>query len=155
MSTEQNKATVRRWFGEIVNGHTPLPILMQTLEETFAPAFVDHDGPDPQHGREALKRALPGLLQACPDAHLIIEHLIGEDDMVAVRLRGQATHTGRVGSIAPTGKRIEWTENEILRFGDGRIVESWGEGTLDQALEEIGLTFAGAGRGAPADQVSD
>jgi hypothetical protein len=29
---------------------------------------------------------------------------------------------------APTGKRIAWTENEIVRFEGGWIVESWGKG---------------------------
>jgi predicted ester cyclase len=49
--------------------------------------------------------------------------------------------------IAPTGKHISWTENEIFRFEGGRIVESWGEGGLDEALAEIGLGFrSGQGR---------
>ena len=145
MSVEQNKATVRHWFGEMVKGTTELPALLAALDETFAPEFVDHDGPDPQHGREALKRALPGLLTALPDAHFIIEHLIGEGELVAVRLRGEATHTGKVMSIVPTGKHITWTENELVRFEHGRIVESWGEGTVDQALAAIGLAFKGHG----------
>jgi predicted ester cyclase len=143
MSIEDNKATVRRWFGEMVNGNTELPVLMAALEATFAPDFVDHDGPDPQHGRDALKRALPVLLQACPDAHLTIEQILGEDDLVAVRLRGEATHSGAVMGIPPSGKHITWTENELVRFDQGRIIESWGEGTLDEALAEIGLAFKG------------
>jgi len=145
MSTEANKAKVRRWFGEMVNGRTDIATLMAALGETFAPEFVDHDGPDPRNGREALKRALPGLLKALPDAHFIVEQLIGEGELVAVRLRGQATHTGEVMRIVPTGKHITWTENELVRFENGRIVESWGEGTLDQALAEIGLAFEGHG----------
>lgn len=43
--------------------------------------------------------------------------------------------------ITPTGERISWRENEIFRFEDGRIVESWGEGGLDDALAEIGFGF--------------
>ena len=90
MSIEDNKAAVRRWFGEIVNGDRELHVLMAALEATFAPAFVDHDGPDPRHGRDGLKRALPVLLQACPDAHLSIEQILGEGDLVAVCLRGES-----------------------------------------------------------------
>ncbi len=125
----------------MVNGQTDLAVLLVALDETFAPDFVDHDGPDPRNGREALRRALPLLLQALPDAHLTIEHLIAEGEMIAVRLRGQATHTGTVLNIAPTGRQIIWTENEIFRVVDERIVESWGEGGLGDALAGIGLAF--------------
>lgn len=144
MSVETNKAVLRRWFTEIVNGQTPPDVLMAAIDEYIAPDFVDHDGPDPQHGREALRRALPVLLKALPDASFTVEQLIGEGDLVAVRLRGQATHTSEVAGIAPTGKHITWTENEIFRLVDGRAVESWGEGSLDEALAEIGFAFKGS-----------
>ena len=65
MSIDTHKALVRRWFGEIVNGQTDPATLLAALDATFAPEFVDHDGPDPQHGRAALQRALPLLLTAC------------------------------------------------------------------------------------------
>ncbi|MBA3869476.1 MAG: ester cyclase [Anaerolineae bacterium] len=141
MSVEVNKEVVRKWFGQIVNGQTDIHTLFTVLEATFAPEFVDHDGPDPKNGRQVLKRTLPGLLNACPDAHFTIEQLIGEGDMVAVRLRGEATRRGEIGGAMPIGKHITWSENELMRFDNGRIVESWGEGTLDQALAEIGLSF--------------
>lgn len=147
MSVEINKALVRHWFGEMVSGRTDPAVLMAALDATMAPDFVDHDGPTGEtaagNGRGALRRALPVLLKALPDARFIVEHLIGEDEFVAVRLRGHATHTGEVMGIAPTGKQITWTENEMYRLADGRIVESWGEGGLDAALAEIGLTFIG------------
>ena len=34
---------------------------------------------------------------------------------------------------------MDWTENEILRLRDGQIVESWGEGSLEDALASIGF----------------
>ena len=144
MSVESNKALVRRWFEEIMNGRTDPAVFLAALDETIAPDFVDWDGPDPTNGREAMRRAVPALLKALPDASFMVEQLLGEGDLVAVRLRGQATHTGEVMGIAPTGKRISWTENEIFRIADGRIVESWGEGGLEEALAEIGFAFKGS-----------
>ncbi len=144
MSVESNKELVRHWFEEIVNGRTDPAVFMSALEETISPDFVDHDGPDPQHGQEAMRRAVPVLLKALPDASFTVEKLIGENDLVAVRVRGQATHTAEVLGIAPTGKHITWTENEIFRIEDGRIVESWGEGGLEEALAEIGFAFKGS-----------
>lgn len=61
-----------------------------------------------------------------------------------------AANWGSVGFLGPTtvapgywdravGQRIEWTESEIYRFDRGLIVESWGEGSLDEALTSVGL----------------
>jgi predicted ester cyclase len=144
MSVASNKELVQHWFVEIVNGHTAPETFQQALDATFAPHFIDYDGPNPSMGRETLRHTIPLLLQALPDAYFTVEHLISEGDLVAVRLRGQATHTGSVLGNAPTGKRITWTENEIYRLAGGQIVESWGEGGLEEALAEIGLSFRGA-----------
>lgn len=144
MSVESNKAHVRRWFEEIINGRTAPDVFMAALDEMIAPDFVDWDGPDPMNGREAIRRSVPVLLKALPDAFLTVEQLIGEGDFVAVRVRGQATHTGEVMGIVPTGKRISWTENEIFRLVNGQIAESWGEGGLEEALAEIGFAFKGS-----------
>ncbi|HLH73427.1 MAG TPA: ester cyclase [Chloroflexota bacterium] len=141
MEREQNKEIIRHWFEEIVNGKIDRATLLAEMDTVIAPSFVDHDGPDPVHGRAALERALSALLTALPDARLKVEQLIGEGDLVAVRVRGEATHTGEAMGIPPTGKRIAWTENEIFRLDNGRIVESWGEGSLDEALGQIGFAF--------------
>jgi predicted ester cyclase len=137
----RNKEVIRRWFTDAVRGGVDEQALKTALEETIDPGFVDHDGPDPAHGRDALARALPGLLRALPDLRFSIECLMGEGDYVALRLRGEATHTGEFRGRAPTGQRLTWTENEIYRFAGGRAVESWGEGTLGAALAQAGLAF--------------
>jgi predicted ester cyclase len=147
MSVKENKETIRRWFTETIRGGTDEQTLKSAAEKTISPCFVDHDGPDPEHGYEVILRVLPGFLRAFPDLSITVEQLIGEGDMVAVRLRGEATHTGEAMGRVPTGKHITWTENEIFHFEDGRVVESWGEGSLDEALAEVSLGFrAGPGR---------
>lgn len=146
MTVEENKTRIRHWYGEVL-GRADVKTMLKVIDETFSPDFVDHDGPDPKNSREALKRVLPGLLKSVPDVRFTIEQLFGEGDLVAMRVRGEATHTVEVTGIKPTGKRIAWTENEIFRFGrNGQVVESWGEGTLEEALAEIGLKFGAGGR---------
>jgi predicted ester cyclase len=141
MSVEENKATVRRFFTEVARGGIPPETLRSEIERTIAPDYVDHDSHDPENGREVLLRALPELFRALPDLRFTVEQLIGEGDMVAVRLRGEATHTGEGMGTGPTGKRITWTENELFRLKNGQMVESWGEGDTDAALAGIGLGF--------------
>lgn len=141
MTVAENKEKIRFWFEETLRGGVSAERLREVGERIISPDFVDHDGPDPEHGWDAMIRAVPGLLRVLPDCRFTVEQIIGEGDLVAVRVRGEATHTGEGMGIAPTGKHISWTENEIFRFADGRVVESWGEGGLDEALAVIGLGF--------------
>jgi pimeloyl-ACP methyl ester carboxylesterase len=65
-------------------------------------------------------------------------------DRVRDRLARQRTLVlvdgpGHGGSSGRTAAR-----RDAFRFRDGRIVESWGEGSLDQALAEIGFRPAGS-----------
>lgn len=139
MSVEENKEKVRHWFTEVVNGKTDLDTFYAELDATISRKFVDHDMPNSEQGYANLKSLLPGIFHAAPDVHFTVLQLIGEADYVAVRVQGEATHTGEFMGKPATGKKITWTENEIYRFEDGKIVESWGEGTLEDALASIGI----------------
>jgi predicted dehydrogenase/predicted ester cyclase len=103
MSVEQNKETVRRWFTEIVRGGVDRATFQKVADQVFAPDFLDHDGPDPEHSKQALVRTVPALLQALPDARFSVELLLGEGEYVAVRVHGEATHTGEaMGRTMPS-----------------------------------------------------
>lgn len=56
--------------------------------------------------------------------------MIAEGDKVVVRQTVRATHAGEypfweLKGIAPIGKQLEWTEVQILRVADGRILDGW------------------------------
>jgi len=141
ITSADSKKKVRFWFEETVRGGTSAERLCEVGEKIISPSFVDHHDPDPEHRRDAFMPAVSGLLRAPPDARFTVEKLIGGGDLVAVGVRGEGTHTGEVMGIAHTGKRISLTESENFRFVDGRIIEGWGEGGLDEALAEIGFGF--------------
>jgi len=44
---------------------------------------------------------------------------------VCIRIKGTATHKGEYRGLAPTGKKITWEANTILRITDGKIAEMW------------------------------
>ena len=64
-----------------------------------------------------------------PDLRATIDELIGEGDIVAVRVTLHATQTnpidwiGGFGIIAPTGKPFDLKEYQFWRVVDGKIVE--------------------------------
>ena len=47
---------------------------------------------------------------------------IEDGDMLAIRGRGEGTHTGRFLGLEPTGRRVSWEFADLYRLGaDGRI----------------------------------
>ncbi|MGI8945202.1 MAG: ester cyclase [Thermoleophilaceae bacterium] len=102
--------------------------------ESFAEDAVDHDpAPDQGPGRQGFKEFFEALTSAFPDAHIAAEHLVADDDNVAVAYTLTGTHEGDFNGIAPTGRKIEIRGLQIGRFEDGRIVERWG------SSDELGI----------------
>jgi predicted ester cyclase len=117
--SEANKAVVRRF-----------------VEETF----IQHDSSniDELVSNESLKQIAPATVAAFPDMEMTIEHLIGEDDIVAVRISANATHLGDFRGISPTGKHWEATASAWYEVKDGKISDFWVNWDWLAIMEAIG-----------------
>jgi predicted ester cyclase len=60
---------------------------------------------------------------AFPDLHGTIEQIFAFGDWVAARVTWTGTNTGEFMGNPPTGKTISFSELEIVRCQDGRIVD--------------------------------
>lgn len=127
MSTEENKAIVRRWSAELFNqGH------LEVADEIVAPTYRRHDPGDPfvVEGPEDLKHLVSMLRAHVPDLHISVEDVIAEGDKVVTRYTGAQ---GKVSGI------------QIFRLVDGKIVESWANRDELGALRQRGvISFNGA-----------
>jgi steroid delta-isomerase-like uncharacterized protein len=134
MSTEENKALVRRWFAETDKGNLTI------IDELCAPDYVDHSPPLPNmpEGSEGVRQANMALATAFPDTVHIIEDQIAEGDKVVTRLRGRATFTGECLGIPPNGKVVEITGIAIHRIANGKLVEHWANADLLGLLQQMG-----------------
>jgi predicted ester cyclase len=74
---------------------------------------------------------------AFPDVVVREEDLIVTADKVVERSSAVATHRGDFMGIAPTNKRIDWSEIHIYRIADRRIVERWVEFALHRILQQV------------------
>ena len=90
------------------------------------------------------------MRDAFPDYWMEITHIVAEDDRVAARFRQGGTHTGPLMGIAPTGKKVEWTEIGILRVADGKVVESWYDVDMLGLMSQLGVGGGGGAAGAQA-----
>jgi steroid delta-isomerase-like uncharacterized protein len=119
---EENKAVVRRYFREILDGGN-----LDLVDQIFEPQYVLHDPSSPQEvcGLEGTKRFVGMFRSAFPDIAHTIEDQIAEGDKVVTRLRARATHDGELMGIPPTGKGVTIEGISIWRIADGKIEECW------------------------------
>ena len=90
-------------------------------------------------GLEAWKRLVGGLLVAFPDLHFTMEDQFRAGDRVAFRWRATGTHTGPLGNIPATGKRMEVEGVIIDRLANGVVVERWEQWDQPRMLQQLGL----------------
>src|SRR5918995_1060567 len=137
MSTEENKALVRREIGELFNRTGDLDV----AEEVYAPDFVGHDSTlsEDLHGVEAAKQFAASFRSAFPDLTCTIEDQIAEGDKVATRWRAIGTHNGETEELGPpTGNRMKITGVSIERISEGKVVESWDNYDAMGMMQQLG-----------------
>jgi steroid delta-isomerase-like uncharacterized protein len=136
MSTEQNKALVRRLVDEILNGRN-----LRVMDDIFSTAFVEHEElpPGTPPGREGPRILFNMLHTAFPDFKATIEQLIAEGDKAVVYMKWTGTHKGEFMGIPPTGKRFSIGVMDIIRFADGEAVEHWGIMDSATMMQQLGV----------------
>ncbi len=126
MSPEQNKAVVRRYFEQVIDGGK-----LELLDELAASDCLIHrpEAVGPIKGVAAFKQALGKILAVYSDFHTTIHDMIAGDDKVVCRLTHKGMHatdwTSRVGTHAVAGKPVSWPAIAIFRLKDGKIAEEW------------------------------
>jgi len=152
-----NKAVVARLSDEGFNRQDP-----DVLDDVCAPSFVHHWGVAYEMPLAEYKAGVQRLYQGLPDLSATTEHVVAEEDKVAVRYRFKGTHQGELAGAAPTGNEVEWTSTFIYRVEDGRIEEDWedydysafptllgadedgGEASTDDPAKDAAMPTAGA-----------
>jgi steroid delta-isomerase-like uncharacterized protein len=135
MSTEENKALMRRFLDEVFNKKS-----MAAIDEFITPNHVDHTLPAFLPSTpEGTKRAIGMYLKAFPDLHVTVEDMIEEGDKVVTRLTSRGTQKRAFMGIPPTGKQVTVSSIVIARVADGKIVEQWGLDDQMGMLQQLGV----------------
>jgi len=133
MSTEANKALVRRFYAEIDKGN--IGIIDELVDENY----IDHNPPPfgfPP-GREGVKQSFLLFQKATPGYHNI-EDQVAEGDRVVTRLTSYGKHEGDLPGAPRTGNNMAMTSITIHRIAGGRLVEKWSEKDVMALLISIG-----------------
>jgi predicted ester cyclase len=135
MSTEENKALVRRFYEEIDKGN------LAAMDELVAEDYVDHNPPPFPGlgtGREGLKQVFKTFWEATPGHH-VIEDQVAEGDKVVTRLTAYGKHEADLPGIPRTGADLEMTATVIHRIEDRRLVEKWSDKDVLDFLQQLGV----------------
>jgi predicted SnoaL-like aldol condensation-catalyzing enzyme len=126
MSTEQNKAVVRRFIEQTLNS-----LDAALVDELFAPDYVNHLVPG---GREGFKQFFPMLRSAFPDLkwHFSVERLMAEGDYVMVRATMHVTNAGKEATGSGMAE---------FRIANGKIVEDWPISEVAGLMQQVGVTL--------------
>lgn len=141
MSIEQNKATARRWFTDIITEGK-----LAVADEIFSGNHVVHDPHAPPggwaNGPESLKRIAGPFRAGFPDLKVTIEDQIAEGDKVVTRWSASGTNTGSLQGMPATGKTVRVTGANVARLSEGKIVESWFNFDMLTLLRQLGVVPA-------------
>ncbi len=133
MSTEDNKAHVRRGF-EAINQKN-----LAVFDELLDPDVVFHNASTTMQGLEAYKQFLSMYITAFPDLQFTVEDMIAEGDRVVARCTASGTHQGTLMGIPPTGKHVKMTLIFIDRIVNGKGVEQWSNSDDLGMLQQLGV----------------
>ncbi|TAK50442.1 MAG: ester cyclase [Saprospiraceae bacterium] len=134
MTTEQNKAIVRRVNKEFIEGGN-----VNTVHEIFAPDFINHTAPSgsPQ-GPDGVIYFFNQLLKpAFPDLKVEIHDMVAESDKVTTRKSFHATHKGEFFGVKPTNKSVVMEVIDIIQLRDGKYIAHWGILDLHGLMTQI------------------
>jgi steroid delta-isomerase-like uncharacterized protein len=135
VSTEENKATVSRFFEEVFNKKN-----VAFIDEYIATDGFDHLlPPNMPPGREGAKQFIGMFLTAFPDLHAHMEDLVAEGDKVVSRTSYHGTNTGAFMGMPATGKAVSISGIDITRLAHGQSVEHWGQLDMLGLLQQLGV----------------
>src|SRR6266542_4070267 len=99
MLIETNKALVRRFYDQVLNGRQ-----VEAIDELALTAYDEHDPlPGQREGREGLKDRVNMLLDGLAPT-FTIEDVVAEGDRVVVRWTNHTRHVGHFLGVPPTGR---------------------------------------------------
>ena len=145
MSTEENKAVVRRWFDEVVSQGD-----MDALDSICAechPQFAVIRGvmePAPL-GMSGLKSLITGLRSAFPDLQATVEEQIAEGDKVVTRVTMRGTQRGEFQGMPATGKSFSIPGVSIWEVRGNLLIQEWVSWDAMGMMQQLGAIPAPAG----------
>ena len=133
MSTETNKAIVRRYLEQVVGEGRA------DLVEEFLVEGIELHGTGLESGLGALGQWVIMMATAFPDRQMTIDDVVAEGDRVVARTTMTGTHQGEMLGIPATGKAVTQPSITIFRLVNGKIAEGWFAADNLSFMQQLGV----------------
>ena len=102
--------------------------------------WSDDDGQSfPFRGQGITVPTVAQVFAAFPDYEASIDYVIAEGNVVVLRISETGTHEAEYMQIAPTGKKVKWSDTFFLVYdGKGKIRKAWLQANLMGLMSQIG-----------------
>jgi steroid delta-isomerase-like uncharacterized protein len=138
MVSQEMEKLLRRYVEEVWHQRNP-----DAVDDFLAPEYGRHVGAATQPlSREDQKALLRTFQAAFPDAHITIENVLVDGNMIALRSTFRGTHRDVFRGIPPTGRNVTVRLLDLFRVQNGHIAEQWGGPDLLDMLLQLGATVS-------------
>jgi predicted ester cyclase len=131
-----NEQVFRRFVEEAVAGGK-----LDVIDEVLHPDAIFHipDYPEPLRGPDAVREHVRGSRATFSDLSVRVDEVIPAGDRLTARVTWSGTNDGEIMGQPPTGRRATWNVVVIMRFAEGRIIESRPLSDNLSLLSQLGL----------------
>ncbi|ULQ57108.1 ester cyclase [Flavihumibacter rivuli] len=134
--SNQNKQMINKYFEVVINAHN-----LDRKGNFFQPDYTWHtmDGKTTQSSQDTSHNAtLRWLFSAIPDVHYTIDHILAEEDMVAVNTTATGLAKSELFGLPAGLKKVRYQQMFFYRLKDGKIAEQWEVVDRDGLMEQLG-----------------
>jgi steroid delta-isomerase-like uncharacterized protein len=135
-NTEANKTKMAAFYNDVINSHN-----VDAMAKYTSVNFVDHN-PDPGQSGEGLennKKGMAAWFTSMPDAHVTVDRMVADGDMVVALIHMSGTMKGDMGGMKATNKSCNVPGVDIVRIQDGKAVERWGYFDQMAMMTQLGM----------------
>lgn len=133
---QEMKSLALRWMAELwQKGDT------DAVDEMHAPGFTDRSPGGRKGDNEGFKTGIRDFYNAFSDFYATAEEVLVDEEAgkAVVVWSGTGTHLGAYLGVEPTGRRMTFRGIEILKIGNQKVTERWGEWDGMEVLRQLGL----------------
>ncbi len=136
MADEHLKDLTRKLYDEVINKDNPAAI-----DRYVAADFVEHEPmpPGTPQGVDGLRTFLHTMRHDFPNFRYDIQDITTDGDKVWVRSTFRGMNTGQFMGVPVTGRNVDVSAFDVLRFRGDKVVEHWGVTDQASMLQQMGL----------------
>ncbi len=151
MSTEENKAFIRRFYESIGKEDSirrmreaenreaeAEKVIRAIFSKYYASDCIMHATEGDRSLEEDIKYSVP-FFTAIPDLRATVEDMVAEGDKVVTRWTMHGTHERPILGIPATGKQATVKGVTIKRIASGKVVEEWALIDMLGLMQQLGV----------------